>query len=449
MLEQIRKFVAPPVFENDEDKTRIAVLLNTILWSQLGILIAINILFVVVGLISQQAPQDLAISFVAMAMFSGMLVLVHRGFVQGISYLLAFSITGIITYSIAQTPTVNAATLSGLLIPVMMAGLLTGGRGTLIITIINLLVLSSFGFFYKQGWIVSPPLATTDLIAFGAISTTSALLLGLASKSIREALTRARLNQQELSGLAQSLEQRVAERTRALQASTEVSRRLSTILDERQLIMEVVEQVKAAFDYYHVHIYLLDEASGDLVMAGGTGDAGATMLGSGHRVLKGKGLVGRVAETNNPVLVVNTLADPNWLHNPLLPETNSEAAVPIAISDKLLGVLDVQHNQIGGLQQTDLDLLQSIANQVAIGLLNARSYTDAQQRAEREARIASIGQKIQTTTSIESALQVTIRELGQSLGANDIRVLLEVPGLVQYGRKPIEILTNTAELHHD
>jgi GAF domain-containing protein len=133
----------------------------------------------------------------------------------------------------------------------------------------------------------------------------------------------------------------------------------------------------------------------------------------------------------------------------LLPETNSEAAVPIAISDKLLGVLDVQHNQIGGLQQTDLDLLQSIANQVAIGLLNARSYTDAQQRAEREARIASIGQKIQTTTSIESALQVTIRELGQSLGANDIRVLLEVPGLVQYGRKPIEILTNTAELHHD
>src|SRR5688500_13578496 len=122
MLKRIRKFVAPPVFENDEDKTRRAALLNTILWSQLGVLVVINILFGSTSLLSEQAPQNLAISFAAMAMFSGMLFLVHQGFVQGISYLLAFSITGIITYSIAVTPSVSPATLSGLLIPVMMAG---------------------------------------------------------------------------------------------------------------------------------------------------------------------------------------------------------------------------------------------------------------------------------------------------------------------------------------
>src|SRR5688572_7821524 len=185
MLARIRKFVAPPVFENDEDKTRIAALLNTILWSQLGVLAAINILFGAVTLLGGQTPPDLVISFVAMAMFAGMLVLVHHGFVQGISYLLAFTITGIIIYSIAQSPTVSPSTLSGLLIPVMMAGLFAGGRGTIVVTTINLLALSSLGYFYEQGWVVSPPLATTDLISFGAISTTSAFLLALASRGIQ------------------------------------------------------------------------------------------------------------------------------------------------------------------------------------------------------------------------------------------------------------------------
>jgi len=232
------------------------------------------------------------------------------------------------------------------------------------------------------------------------------------------------------------LEQRVTDRTKALATSAEVSRRLSTILNERQLIIEVVEQVKEAFDYYHVHVYLLDETSGDLIMTGGTGDVGAALLGSGHKVLKGKGLVGRAAETNVPVLVSNTSQDPAWLPNPLLPETNSEAAVPIAIAGKVLGVLDVQHNEIDGLKQEDVNLLQSLANQIAIALLNARSYTDTQQRADREARITSIGLKIQSTTSIEGALQATVRELGRTLGANDIRIILEAPGLAENRWKP-------------
>lgn len=240
----------------------------------------------------------------------------------------------------------------------------------------------------------------------------------------------------QLRELINTLEQRVADRTKALNTSAEVSRRLSTILNERQLILEVVEQVKTAFDYYHVHIYLTDEATGDLVIAGGTGDVGASLLGSHHRVSKGKGLVGRAAHNNLAVLVSDTTQDPDWLPNPLLPETKSEAAVPITTGETVLGVLDVQDNEIGALDQEDVDLLQSLANQIAIALLNARSYIDIQQRADREARATSIGLKIKNTNSIEAALQATAHELGQSLGINGIRVILEAPATITNRQKP-------------
>lgn len=185
----------------------------------------------------------------------------------------------------------------------------------------------------------------------------------------------------QLRQTLEGLEQKVTERTRALQTSTEVSRNLSSILDQQRLVIEVVEALRSAFNYYHVHIYLFDEAGENLVMMGGTGEVGKILLERGHKLPRGRGLVGRAAETKETVLVPETAQDPNWLPNPLLPETQAEIAVPIMVGEQVLGVLDVQNNVANSLKEQDAELIGSIANQVGIALQNIRQYETSRRLA--------------------------------------------------------------------
>ncbi len=221
----------------------------------------------------------------------------------------------------------------------------------------------------------------------------------------------------QLRQTLEGLELQVADRTRALTLSAEISRRLSSILDQQELVTEVVEQIKAAFDYYQVHIYLYDAKRNYLVLVAGTGEAAQTMLSSRHQLEEGRGLVGRAAGANASVLVPDVSKDPSWLPNPLLPQTQAELAVPIVLGGRVLGVLDVQHDRADSLGQKDVLLIQSIASQVAIALQNTRSYEQAQDRAERETFIVSVGEKIQRAGTLEDVLSIAAQELGRKLNA--------------------------------
>ncbi len=249
---------------------------------------------------------------------------------------------------------------------------------TILISGLAIVVILTLGVFLLARQIARPLLAintAADQMAAGNLEARAPVLtedeVGALAASFN-AMSR------QIQQLVGGLEQRVADRTKALATSTEVSRSLSTILDQKQLVTEVVEQLQSAFNYYHVHAYLLDETGENLVLAGGTGDAGKALLKRNHKLPRGRGLVGRAAETKEAVLVPDTSQDPDWLPNPLLPETKSEIAVPIIAGEQVLGVLDAQNNVAGSLGQQDADLIRSIANQLAVALQNARLYERAE-----------------------------------------------------------------------
>jgi GAF domain-containing protein/HAMP domain-containing protein len=177
-----------------------------------------------------------------------------------------------------------------------------------------------------------------------------------------------------------TLEERVAERTRELQTVVNVSHRLASILDISDLLRQVVNTTKETFDYYHVHIYLLDELGQTLSLAEGYGEAGAALKQQGHDIPLAafKSLVARAAREGQIIRVENVREAPDWLPNPLLPETQAEMAVPIQLGHEVVGVLDVQSAQVGGLTQEDEVTLQILANQIAVAVRNARLFSQTQ-----------------------------------------------------------------------
>ncbi len=189
---------------------------------------------------------------------------------------------------------------------------------------------------------------------------------------------------EQLKGLFGTLEQRVADRTRALSAVAEVSTAASTILDTNMLLQQVVDLSKERFNLYHAHIYLLDEAGKNLVLASGAGEPGRTMVAEGRQIPlnREQSLVARAAREGKGVTVNDVTLEPDFLPNPLLPGTRSELAVPMIIGDKVLGVFDVQSDIVGRFTDADINIQTTLASQVASAVQNANLYKQAETSAQ-------------------------------------------------------------------
>ncbi|MBN1993619.1 MAG: GAF domain-containing protein [Anaerolineae bacterium] len=173
----------------------------------------------------------------------------------------------------------------------------------------------------------------------------------------------------------------MAEQTKQLEVVIDLSQRFSGILDLNTLMKEVVTITKETFNYYHIHIYLVDEARENLYVAEGYGRAGEELKSKGHKfsINAPQSLVARAARERQIINVGNVKEDPSWAPNPVLPDTCAEMAVPVVLGDEVVGVLDVQSSKINGLTPDDEKTIQILANQVAIAVHNTRLFAQMQE----------------------------------------------------------------------
>ncbi|MDX1994519.1 MAG: GAF domain-containing protein [bacterium] len=212
------------------------------------------------------------------------------------------------------------------------------------------------------------------------------------------------------------LQRLLDDRVRDLQATQEVSRVAATQRDLQQLMDSVVNRIIDLFpNIYHAQIFLIDDEGRTALLRASTGEAGRKLLARGHRLEVGSvSVIGQVTDEGRVVVARDTAASNVHKANEFLPETRSELAIPLRVGDRIIGALDVQSKLSGSFTGNQVQILQTLADQLAIAIENARLYQETLQRLEEIA---------------ESNQRVTQAAWQEYMNAERMRALISEAGL--------------------
>ncbi|MGB1287841.1 MAG: ATP-binding protein, partial [Aggregatilineales bacterium] len=188
-----------------------------------------------------------------------------------------------------------------------------------------------------------------------------------------------------------------------LETVARLSAATTTITDVDDLLHSVAELTKTSFNLYHSHIYLVNEEANMLVMTAGAGEAGQFMKQQNHTIPLNRvnSLVARAARTGEAVISNDIMETVNFMPNPYLPDTRSELALPMVVGDTLIGVLDMQSDEVGRFAGDDVRVKASLADQVAIAVQNAIAFERERRTVERLKEVDRLKQEFLANMSHE------------------------------------------------
>ncbi|MEJ5223572.1 MAG: GAF domain-containing protein [Anaerolineales bacterium] len=214
-------------------------------------------------------------------------------------------------------------------------------------------------------------------------------------------------------------------RLRALQLETaaEISRDVSASLIVDELLKKAVNLIRERFNFYHATVFMVE---GDYaIVREGTGEAGMKMKLSGHQLKVGsKSIVGSVTATGQSMVVNDVVSSPTYYQNPLLPDTRAEAALPLKVGERVLGVIDVQSTSPFAFSDQDVKILQILADQLAVAIVNSELFAEAQERLSQHRLLHHVTTAAASSTTIEDALNSAVQGLQVTLGGDQIAILL-------------------------
>ena len=436
-LERLIRLLRPPVLsdtfsgesstETTSDKAR---LLYNIILLGIGLnlmgLLAAWILLRTNGQIGNGAgPATLVILGGALAAQVICYGILHRGRVRAATGLYTFGLYILLSWAAAYTGGIINPIYGGLVLVVLLAVVLAGtgwGLGVALLSILSGLLLwrmealgqlpeAVFVPMPVTHWIVPSAIFLAALLLVRAVQRGQQRLLGAAQTAQHNAL--AEIRQLEASQLA--LENDRAQRSLELEASLrnwqlaiEIGSTIFAIADARQWVQLVLERVQEHFNLYFAGIFLVpianetgqeDQGSQNIGFSSagfgadqdewaelyaGTGEAGEALVKRSYRIRVGTGMVGWSISNRRARLAAQTEADAVRLATPELPETRSEAAIPLRVHQRAIGALSVQSKELAAFTVSDLDILQVIADIIAGALHSAGAAHSAAQGSFQE-----------------------------------------------------------------
>jgi signal transduction histidine kinase/HAMP domain-containing protein len=206
----------------------------------------------------------------------------------------------------------------------------------------------------------------------------------------------------ELSSLYENLEAKVEARTRELTTAADIARAVSSHLDLDEVLRTSLELIRQRLGFYYAGIYLVEPEANVAVLRGATGEVGSSSTGPRSRFSVGaKSLVGITSALGQPRVIQNMAAEPVYFKSASLPDTRSEATIPLLAGRTVIGVLDVHSRERDSFTPDVVKLLSALADQVAIGVHNAQLYAQQRQAAEYLAEVDRLKTQFLATMSHE------------------------------------------------
>ena len=392
MQNAFREFFASPVFSEDEDKTRSAAILNIMGWSTMFVVLTLLIIRIVQGRDVNLVEVNLVLILILVAI-ALMLFLSRQGYIRTAGLLFVTTVWMGLSYLTWIADGIRDVAFFGYSIPILMAGLLLGWQGAISFTILS--IFSGWALAYAETYQLFFP-TLDEPLNFARDMTGVFALMGiiiyLAITSLQNALNKSRsaarelsLSNQELNQLRVDLEKRVEERTselkkRALQleAVSSVARTIASVQEIDTLLPAITRLVSQQFGFYHVGIFLLDQQDRNAVLQAANSQGGMRMLGRQHSLpLDSHSIVGYSTVRGEPRIALDVGTDAVYFNNPDLPDTRSEMAIPLRVAGEVIGALDVQSTATNAFAQEDIDVLTTLADQIAIAIENARLFGEA------------------------------------------------------------------------
>jgi signal transduction histidine kinase len=240
--------------------------------------------------------------------------------------------------------------------------------------------LDAFGGVRMRSWLGIPVIAYDQVIALFSISKFEPQYYTLEHLKRLEALANQAALALQNAKLFATLQKRLLE----VNTLFRISQDISGTLDLDRMLRQVVLLLKEQFGYYHVQIFLTDPETGDLLRSQGSDDPETSHPLGINRYRSGEGIIGAVAKSMRSSVVRNVNLAGEYMRDPLLPKTFAELAIPLKTGNHFLGVLDIRHSFPDSFTDHDVQLMATVADQIAVAIEKAQIYADLQASLQHE-----------------------------------------------------------------
>lgn len=390
---------------NPNDTSKPEATMRRLVINTLLTILVVSVIFIAIGLADGSTRTMLLIVDFIIA---GALIFALRGNVRVGQVVAPFGAALAILFAANNGLGLHDEIMIGSPVAIVLAGLLLGNRGAIfasVFLVCGIAIVGVNGIGGTGPYAASASTVYEEIVTASIMIVTMAFILRLLIQRLNDSVDEARRNadaqsraNRELRTLQTDLEQRVNERTEQLnrravqlQTSSEVGRAVSSLSDMGELLERVTTLISERFDFYHVGIFLLDPAGENAMLRAANSAGGKKMLERGHVLAVGsRSIVGYVTQHREPRIALDVGRDATFFDNPDLPQTRSEMALPLVAAGRLLGALDVQSTESAAFTQEDAEVLQVLADQVAIAIENANLF--AESRAALEASKRAYGE---------------------------------------------------------